>query len=80
MSIAASPPSLLLDGAGEHTSLVVPLVLAAGEGVLNVVAQAASCDDDGSQYPACYVSRQDWGVPIRVAAGGPQRLQLMLLG
>jgi hypothetical protein len=74
---------LLVSGGGRHTSLRVPLVLAedgpAG-GVINVTAQAASCDDDGSPYPACYLSRQDWGVPVRITPGGPDRLELMLFG
>ena len=51
----------------------------ATEGVLHVTAQAASCDD-GVEHPACHVSRQDWGVPLRVRAGGPDRLTLMLRG
>jgi NHL repeat len=80
ISVSGSPPSVLLDGAGSHTTVPVQLLLAEGAGVLNVTAQAASCDDDGSEHPACYLSRQDWGIPIRVAAGGAQRLELMLLG
>ena len=79
VSVSASP-ELLLDGAGAHTSLQVPLRLGDGAGVVNVTAQAASCDDDDSEHPACYLSRQDWGIPVRVSAGGSRRLELMLLG
>jgi hypothetical protein len=85
LSVTASPPELLLAGGGEFTTLRTTLTLAAGPstgGVLNVTAQAATCDDpaDDVEAPACYLSRQDWGVPIRVVAGGSTRLELMLLG
>ena len=49
------------------------------EGVLQVVAQAATCDID-AEFPACHLTRQDWGVPIRVTADGAQRLPLVLRG
>jgi hypothetical protein len=48
-------------------------------GVLQVVARAATCDDDG-EHAACYLTRQDWGVPIVVAADGATRLPLILRG
>ncbi len=83
IEVSASPPSLLVSGGGRHTSLQVPLVLAEGgptNGVINVTAQAASCDDDESPNPACYLSRQDWGVPVRITSGGSDRLELMLFG
>ena len=69
--------------AGEGTELVRRLVLADGmsNGVLHVVAQAASCDDDPAvEHPACRLSRQDWGVPIRIVDGGPDRLPLVMGG
>jgi hypothetical protein len=47
--------------------------------VLHVVAQAASCDTEG-EHPACRLTRQDWGVPVRLVADGPRRLPLMLGG
>jgi hypothetical protein len=51
------------------------------EGVLHVTAQAASCDHDPAiANPACYVARQDWGVPIMVDATGENTLRLVLLG
>jgi hypothetical protein len=56
--------------------------------VLHVSARAASCDDPAAgsaaaEHPACYLARQDWGIPVRVVAGGTgstDRLDLPLLG
>ena len=82
LSVSASPPALLLDGAGESVELRRDLVLAAGDGVLHVTAQAASCDDTSTtEHPACYLARQDWGVPVQVRAGDEAtELHLVLLG
>ena len=74
---------MLVEGAGESTELRRTLRIApdATEGVLHVTAQAASCDHDpGVENPACYLARQDWGVPVRITPGGDATLQLMLLG
>jgi hypothetical protein len=79
LTVSASPPDLLREGAGESSDLRRSLTLAPGEGVLHVTARAASCDTDG-EHPACYLARQDWGVPVRVADGGPRELTLPLLG
>ncbi|HEY2950600.1 MAG TPA: NHL domain-containing thioredoxin family protein [Micromonosporaceae bacterium] len=81
LEVSASPPELLLDGAGVTTDLSRRLVLN-GElsgGVLQVVAQAATCDAD-SEHPACHLTRQDWGVPVRLGPGGTIRLPLILRG
>ncbi|MFF9568668.1 NHL domain-containing thioredoxin family protein [Streptomyces sp. NPDC014685] len=81
--VSATPPELLAGGAGAGTDLFRDLVLADGvtEGVLHVSAMAASCDDDpANEYPACHVHQQDWGVPVRVGAGGAPRLPLVLAG
>ncbi|MDG9705202.1 NHL domain-containing thioredoxin family protein [Streptomyces sp. DH37] len=81
--VSSTPPELLADGAGQGTDLARELVLADGvtEGVLHVSAMAASCDDDPStEYPACHVHQQDWGVPVRVTADGASRLPLVLAG
>jgi hypothetical protein len=81
LTVTASPAGLLLAGEGESTELHRELVLAAaGEGVLQVVAQAASCDEDGTDHPACYLARQDWGVPIRIDPSGDSVVELVLLG
>jgi thiol-disulfide isomerase/thioredoxin len=80
LTVSASPPELLVSGAGESTQLTRDLVLAeAGVGVLQVVAQAASCDSDG-EHPACYLARQDWGVPIEITPQGDDCVELVLLG
>lgn len=83
LKVSASPPDLLLDGAGDDVPLarvlrISPLVR---EGVLHVTAQAASCDADPAvEYPACHLNSQDWGVPVRVVDGGPTTLTLPLHG
>ncbi|WP_370932962.1 thioredoxin-like domain-containing protein [Amycolatopsis sp. cg13] len=81
LEITASPPELLADGAGVGTDLVRRIKFAEGatEGVLQVVAQAASCDD-GGEHPACRITRQDWGVPVRFESGGGKALSLMMAG
>ena len=48
--------------------------------MLHVAARAASCDVDGGEGAACRMHQQDWGVPIRVVAGGEERLVLPLGG
>lgn len=67
LTVSASPPELLVDGAGASVGLTRTLVLADGvtEGVLHVAASAASCDV-GVEHPACHVTQQDWGIPVRL--------------
>ncbi|HEX5204110.1 MAG TPA: NHL domain-containing thioredoxin family protein [Actinoplanes sp.] len=81
LEVSAAPPELLLEGAGVTTDLSRPLVInpAVGKGVLQVIAQAATCDVD-EEFPACHLTRQDWGVPVVVTPGGPSRLPLILRG
>ena len=93
LEVTASPPELLVEGAGESVELTRRLVLSSEieYGVLQVVAQAATCDAD-AEHAACHLTRQDWGVPIRIGAegrsrrfsepgaGGPARLPLILRG
>lgn len=81
--VSSTPPELLLGGEGAGTDLSRALELnpAVTEGVLHVSAMAASCDDDpANEYPACHVHQQDWGVPVRLAEGGADRLPLVLAG
>ncbi|MCZ7417821.1 NHL domain-containing thioredoxin family protein [Streptomyces sp. WMMC897] len=81
--VGATPPELLVEGAGQGTDLGRELVLdpGVGEGVLHVSAMAASCDDDPENpYPACHMHQQDWGVPVRQTASGAGRLPLVLAG
>jgi thiol-disulfide isomerase/thioredoxin len=88
--VSASPPELLSSGAGSGPELRRPLVVAdpastgVSEGVLHVSVRAASCDDPdapgAAEFPACHVHQQDWGVPVRLDAGGTKRLPLVLAG
>jgi len=83
LQVSATPPELLLDGAGDDVALVRTLRVnpAVAEGVLHVTAQAASCDADPAiEYPACHLAQQDWGVPVRVVDDGPAVLTLPLHG
>lgn len=81
LEVSASPPELLLDGAGVMTDLSRQLVLnpEVPSGVLQVVAQAATCDAE-AEHAACHLTRQDWGVPVRVTPAGAPRLALILRG
>lgn len=89
LEISANPPALLTAGEGVTTDLVRGVTLAqeydeaepseAGDGVLQVIAHAASCDVEGPN-PACHLSRQDWGIPVRLVPGAPSELVLMLRG
>ncbi|ASR55904.1 hypothetical protein CBP52_13250 [Cellulomonas sp. PSBB021] len=83
LQVSSTPPTLLLEGAGDDVPFERTLVLdpAVGEGVLHVTAHAASCDDDPAvEYPACHLNAQDWGVPVRVTADGDAALTLPLHG
>jgi hypothetical protein len=79
--VSASPPELLLAGDGTSTDLSRRLVLnpAVPKGILQVVAQAATCDAD-VEHAACHLTRQDWGVPVLVEPGAAARLPLILRG
>jgi thiol-disulfide isomerase/thioredoxin len=79
--VSASPPELLVDGAGSGTDLrrTLELTNAVTDGVLHVSVRAASCDE-GVEHPACHVHQQDWGVPVRVTPNGQRDLTLMLSG
>jgi hypothetical protein len=81
LQVTASPPELLAEGSGATTELSRRLVIAPGVagGVLQVVAQAATCDAD-AEFPACHLTRQDWGVPVQVTPDGESRLPLVLRG
>ncbi|MFK3982687.1 NHL domain-containing thioredoxin family protein [Micromonospora sp. NPDC050397] len=79
--VSASPPELLLDGAGASTDLSRELVLNPDvpAGVLQITAQAATCDAE-AEHAACHLTRQDWGVPLRITPDGATRLPLILRG
>jgi thiol-disulfide isomerase/thioredoxin len=79
--VSASPPELLLRGAGDGTGLTRPLTLATGipAGTLHVSVQAAACNVEG-ENPACHLFQQDWGIPIILDEAGPDHLALDLRG
>jgi thiol-disulfide isomerase/thioredoxin len=79
--VSASPPELLLEGEGTTTDLSRRLVFNAAvpKGILQVVAQAATCDAE-AEHAACHLTRQDWGVPVVIEPGAPSRLPLILRG
>ena len=80
--VSSTPPGLLRAGEGRGEGLTRRLDLDAhvGDGVLHVAAMAASCDADGTEFPACHVHQQDWGVPVRLVEGAPTELRLYLAG
>lgn len=83
LQVSATPPELLLDGAGDDIPLTRMLRInpAVADGVLHVTAKAASCDaDEAVEFPACHLNAQDWGVPVRVVEGGPRVFTLPLHG
>lgn len=83
LRVSSTPPELLLDGAGDDVPLTRTLRInpEVADGVLHVTARAASCDDDPAiEFPACHLSSQDWGVPVRVVPGAPAALTLPLHG
>ena len=79
--VSASPPDLLLDGAGDGASLTRPLTVATGipAGTLHVSVQAVACDTN-DENPACHLLQQDWGIPLLLDDTGPDRLVLHLRG
>nr|WP_233506893.1 NHL domain-containing thioredoxin family protein [Jiangella anatolica] len=80
LTVSSTPAPLLTAGEGRDTALTRRLTIAAGDdGVLHVAAMAASCDD-GGENAACHIHQQDWGIPIRVVAGGTSRIELVLSG
>ena len=78
--VTATPPALLAEGEGRGTDLtrVLRIDPHVGDGVLHVAARAASCDEHGGEGAACHMHQQDWGIPVRVAAGGAARIVLPL--
>lgn len=80
--VSSTPKELLLGGAGTYQGLSTTLRIN-GEfdgGVLHVAARGASCDDDGTEYAACHIHQQDWGIPIKIVADGSPSVNLVLSG
>ncbi len=80
--VSATPAALIRSGDGRGTDLTRTITIDAGvgDGVLHIAAGAASCDAHGGEGAACHMHQQDWGVPVRVAERGVQRLVLPLSG
>jgi thiol-disulfide isomerase/thioredoxin len=70
---------LVTSGEGTDVELSRALVLHGESGVLHVAASAASCDVD-AENPACHVTQQDWGIPVRLVEGAATELTLVLNG
>lgn len=79
--ISASPPELLLSGAGSSSDLKRSLKInpSIAEGVLHVAAKGASCDTD-SEHATCHIHQQDWGIPVVIDSQGDKKLTLGLSG
>lgn len=87
LMVSATPEGLLRDGAGSAQGLTRTLVLdpAAGDGVLHISVQAASCDGDPvtgevPEHAACHLYQQDWGIPVVLVEGATDHLDLDLRG
>jgi thiol-disulfide isomerase/thioredoxin len=79
LTVAASPPELLVAGAGTAPGLSRELVLGdVPGGVLSVSVAAAACDEGDGVFAACHRYQQDWGIPVRLVAGAPSALELDL--
>jgi len=79
LTVSASPPELVVAGAGTAPGLSRELVLGGvPEGVLSVSVAAAACDEGDGVFAACHRYQQDWGIPVRVVAGAPAELELDL--
>jgi thiol-disulfide isomerase/thioredoxin len=81
LTVAASPPELLVSGAGTAPGLTRTVRLAArgpDEGVLQVSVAAAACDNGDGVFAACHRYQQDWGIPVRLVDGAAGELVLDL--
>jgi thiol-disulfide isomerase/thioredoxin len=70
LQVSATPSDLLVTGAGPGNELARDLELRPGSGTLHVSVRVATCDKD-AEFPACHLTAQDWGVPVRVHEGQP---------
>lgn len=87
LMVSATPEGLLREGAGSAEGLTRTLTLdpAAGDGVLHISVQAASCDGDPEtgevpEHAACHLYQQDWGIPVVLVDGATTELTLDLRG
>jgi thiol-disulfide isomerase/thioredoxin len=87
LMVSATPAALIGQGNGGAEGLERDLVLdsTVGVGVLHVSVQAAACDGDPEtgevpEHAACHLYQQDWGIPVVLAEGAPDHLDLDLRG
>ncbi len=86
LQVSATPPELILSGAGTTEGLNRQLHLnpSVPEGVLHITARAAACDGaPGEEIPmhaACHLYQQDWGIPVTLNPEGDTALTLDLRG
>jgi thiol-disulfide isomerase/thioredoxin len=87
LDVSASPPELLVAGAGRARGLRRTLEVVSGipSGTLHVSVQAAACDGDPvtgevPEHAACHLFQQDWGIPVTIDAAGEGSLRLDLRG
>lgn len=81
LTVAASPPELLVHGSGTGPGLVRELHVTADgprDGVLRVGAAAAACDEGDGVFAACHRYEEEWDVPIHVVEDGVAELMLDL--
>ncbi|MGI4896357.1 MAG: hypothetical protein ACRYF3_14715, partial [Janthinobacterium lividum] len=86
--VSASPPGLIVTGAGDEAGLHRDLVLGdsapdEGDRVIHVSVRAAVCDNDADtgevpEFAACHLHQQDWRIPVRLTAGAAPILRLHL--
>nr|WP_238338279.1 NHL domain-containing thioredoxin family protein [Pedococcus badiiscoriae] len=87
LMVSSTPEGLLRGGGGSAEGLTRTLTLdpAAGDGVLHISVQAASCDGDPEtgevpEHAACHLYQQDWGIPVVLVDGATTELTLDLRG
>ncbi len=80
--VSSTPKELLIEGAGTYQGLATKLKInpEIESGVLHVAARGASCDDDGTEYAACHIHQQDWGIPVKISTDGSPSVNLALSG
>ena len=78
IQIDGNERDLILEGASELVREMLRRNHLTNDDLISIVFTATP--DLDAEFPACHLTRQDWGVPVRVAAGGTTRLPLVLRG
>lgn len=81
LDVSASPPGLLVSGAGASTDLSRKIEISSTitEGVIHVAAKGASCESN-VEHATCHIHQQDWGIPVKITDSGDLVLRLSLSG